>query len=35
VPSWTQYRHHAAGEAVLFSFTDIPAMRALGLYREE
>lgn len=35
VPAWTQYRHGAAGEAVLFSFSDIPAMRALGLYREE
>lgn len=35
VPSWTQYRHGAHGEAVLFSFNDFPAMRALGLYREE
>ena len=35
VPSWTRYRHGAAGEAVLFSFHDIPAMKALGLYREE
>jgi gentisate 1,2-dioxygenase len=34
VPAWTQYRHGAAGEAVLFSFSDIPAMHALGLYRE-
>jgi gentisate 1,2-dioxygenase len=34
VPSWTKYRHGAAKEAVLFSFNDIPAMRALSLYRE-
>ena len=34
VPSWTQYRHGAHGEAVLFSFNDIPAMKALSLYRE-
>jgi len=34
VPSWTRYRHCASSEAVLFSFNDFPAMRALGLYRE-
>jgi gentisate 1,2-dioxygenase len=34
IPSWTRYRHGAAGEAVLFSFNDFPAMQALGLYRE-
>jgi gentisate 1,2-dioxygenase len=34
IPSWTAYRHGAAGEAVLFSFNDLPAMKALGLYRE-
>jgi gentisate 1,2-dioxygenase len=34
VPSWTLYRHGAHGEAVLFSFNDLPAMRALSLYRE-
>lgn len=34
VPSWTLYRHGAGEEAVLFSFNDLPAMRALGLYRE-
>jgi gentisate 1,2-dioxygenase len=34
VPSWTLYRHGAAGEAVLFCFNDLPAMRALSLYRE-
>jgi gentisate 1,2-dioxygenase len=35
VPSWTPYRHGAYGEAVLFCFNDIPAMKALSLYREE
>ena len=35
VPSWTEYRHGSHGEAVLFSFNDLPAMKALGLYREE
>ncbi len=34
VPSWTRYRHGAGSEAVLFSFNDFPAMRALSLYRE-
>jgi gentisate 1,2-dioxygenase len=35
VPSWSRYRHGAHdGEAVLFSFNDLPAMRALALYRE-
>jgi gentisate 1,2-dioxygenase len=33
VPSWTRYRHGAHGEAVLFSFHDLPAMKALSLYR--
>ena len=35
LPSWAKYRHGAHGEAVLFSFHDLPAMQALGLYREE
>jgi len=35
IPAWTRYRHGASSEAVLFSFNDFPAMRALGLYREE
>ncbi len=37
VPSWTPYRHGAAGgeDAVLFSFNDFPAMKALALWREE
>jgi gentisate 1,2-dioxygenase len=34
VPSWQPYRHGASSEAVLFSFNDFPAMKALGLYRE-
>jgi len=34
VPSWTLYRHGATREAVLFSFNDLPAMKALALYRE-
>lgn len=35
IPSWTRYRHGASSEAVLFSFNDFPAMKALALYREE
>ena len=35
VPSWTKYRHGSSSEAVLFSFTDVPAMKALALFREE
>ncbi len=35
IPSWTRYRHGASSEAVLFSFNDFPAMRALALFREE
>ncbi len=34
VPSWAPYHHGASEEAVLFSFNDLPAMRALGLHRE-
>ena len=34
VPSWTRCRHGSPGQAVLFSFNDIPAMKALSLYRE-
>jgi gentisate 1,2-dioxygenase len=34
VPSWTEHRHVAAGEAVLFSFSDRPVQEALGLWRE-
>src|SRR5260221_3642212 len=35
VPSWAPYRHGAHEEAVLFSFNDLPAMKALSLYREK
>jgi gentisate 1,2-dioxygenase len=38
VPNWT-WRHHvntsASAEAILFSVNDIPALQALGYYREE
>ena len=34
IPSWAKYRHGANSEAVLFSFNDFPAMKALSLYRE-
>lgn len=36
VPSWTWHEHASAGgEAVLFSFSDRPALQAFGLEREE
>ena len=38
VPSWTPYTHRNASateDACLFSFNDFPAMRSLGLYREQ
>jgi gentisate 1,2-dioxygenase len=38
VPSWARHQHHngsTTGEAVLFSYSDEPALRALGLYREQ
>lgn len=37
IPSWCAYRHGASGseDAVLFSFNDFPAMKALSLFREE
>ena len=34
VPGWTSHTHHAAGEAVLFSFSDRPVQEKLGLWRE-
>ena len=34
LPSWAPHRHGAYEEAVLFSFNDVPAMKALALYRE-
>ncbi|MBV9768191.1 MAG: gentisate 1,2-dioxygenase [Bryobacterales bacterium] len=35
VPSWHLVSHEAEAEAVLFSFSDRPAQKALGLWREE
>jgi gentisate 1,2-dioxygenase len=35
VPSWSTVRHEAAEDAVLFSFSDRPAQKALGLWREQ
>lgn len=34
VPGWTSHAHHAAEEAVLFSFSDRPVQEKLGLWRE-
>ncbi|TCP57209.1 gentisate 1,2-dioxygenase [Tamaricihabitans halophyticus] len=35
VPSWSAVEHHGTGEADLFSLSDAPVLRALGVYREE
>jgi gentisate 1,2-dioxygenase len=35
VPSWYRVSHEAHTEAVLFSFSDRPAQKALGFWREE
>lgn len=38
VPPWAWHEHEnasATGEAILFQMNDIPAMKALGLYREQ
>lgn len=35
VPSWAPVSHRAAEDAVLFSFSDRAAQKALGLWREE
>lgn len=35
VPSWSKVSHEAAADAVLFSFSDRPAQKALGLWREQ
>ncbi len=35
VPSWCRVSHHADEEAVLFSYSDRPVQKALGLWREE
>jgi gentisate 1,2-dioxygenase len=34
-PSWHAVSHHADEESVLFSFSDRPAQKALGIWREE
>jgi gentisate 1,2-dioxygenase len=34
VPSWVPVRHEAEDESVLFSFSDRPIQRALGMWRE-
>jgi gentisate 1,2-dioxygenase len=34
VPGWAVHTHHAAKEAVLFSFSDRPVQEKLGLWRE-
>jgi gentisate 1,2-dioxygenase len=35
VPSWCSVSHQATEESVLFSFSDRPAQKALGLWREQ
>ena len=35
VPSWCAVAHEASDDAVLFSYSDRPAQKALGLWREE
>jgi gentisate 1,2-dioxygenase len=35
VPSWYETSHEAREEAVLFSFSDRPVQKVLGLWREE
>jgi len=35
VPSWVAVSHQAQQESVLFSFSDRPAQKALGIWREE
>jgi len=35
VPAWCSVSHAAAEDAVLFSFSDRPAQKALGLWREQ
>jgi gentisate 1,2-dioxygenase len=34
-PAWQAYALHATEDCVLFSFSDRPVQRALGLWREE
>ena len=35
VPSWCKVSHHALEDAVLFSFSDRPVQKAIGVWREE
>jgi gentisate 1,2-dioxygenase len=35
VPSWYPVAHQATGDSILFSFSDRPAQKALGLWREQ
>jgi gentisate 1,2-dioxygenase len=35
VPSWRTVSHHAQDDAVLFSFSDRPVQKAMGLWREQ
>jgi gentisate 1,2-dioxygenase len=35
VPSWCTVSHHAQDDAVLFSFSDRPVQKAMGLWREQ
>ena len=35
VPSWRPVAHETDGEAVLFSFSDRPAQKSLGIWREQ
>jgi gentisate 1,2-dioxygenase len=35
VPSWSEVRHMASEDTVLFSFSDRPAQQALGIWREQ
>jgi gentisate 1,2-dioxygenase len=35
VPSWATVTHRAAGDAVLFSFSDRPVQQLLGIWRED
>jgi gentisate 1,2-dioxygenase len=35
VPSWREYRFIVSADSVLFSFSDRPVQRALGLWRED
>jgi gentisate 1,2-dioxygenase len=35
VPSWQSCALYAAEDSVLFSFSDRPVQRALGIWREE